>query len=283
MMDRTHAGEQLSYSIPEPEELQHLYRAQHGLLPPEIDVRRLKRVLHLSYGDLAWAPALARAHPSISVVALFASPQALAACWQQLDLATLRRLSIAEIDLGGAIPFSADFFDLVHLFLMGPLLHPAAWPALLHECRRVLRPRGQINIVAVLIGPSSSAAYQSLRSLAAAAWQALGYSFASVEGGGGGLFVDCGVHLCHLLRQQGFGQVRYRLYPVDLGGWNNPTGRACSRRLLQDLALQKALVLAQGGCDEVTYAMLLTEAERDLDAEAFCASGALISVTARKR
>ncbi|WP_052891004.1 methyltransferase domain-containing protein [Thermogemmatispora carboxidivorans] len=282
-MEHTHPEEQLSYSIPELEELQHLYHAQHGLLPPEIDARRLKRVLHLSYGDLAWPQALTRAHPSISVVALFASAQALATCWQQLDGAILRRLSIAEIDLSGPIPFAADFFDLVHLFLMGPLLRPTAWPTLLQECRRVLQLRGQINIVAFLAGPSSSAAYQRLRSLVIAAWQTLGYSFASAREGSSGLFVDCGVHLGHLLRQQGFEQVRYRLYPVDLGGWNNPAGRACARRLLQDLALQQTLVLAQSGCDEATYASLLTEAESDLETEAFCASGALVSVTARKR
>ncbi|WP_069804451.1 class I SAM-dependent methyltransferase [Thermogemmatispora onikobensis] len=282
-MDHTHPEAPLSYSVPELEELQHLYHAQHGLLPPEIDTRRLKRVLHLSYGDLAWPQALARARPSISVVALFTSAQALAACWQRLDGAILRRLNIAEIDLGGPIPFAADFFDLVHLFLMGPLLRPAAWPTLLQECQRVLRLRGQINIVAFLAGPSSSSAYQRLRSLAVAAWQALGYSFASVPERSTGPFVDCSVHLGHLLRQQGFGQVRYRLYPVDLGGWNNPMGRACARRLLQDLALQKALVLEQGGCDEATYARLLTEAERDLETEAFCASGVLVSVTARKR
>nr|BBH93897.1 hypothetical protein KTA_20960 [Thermogemmatispora argillosa] len=275
--------EQLVYSIPDLEELQHLYHAQHGLFPPEIDIRRLRRVLHLSYADLVWAPAVVRAHPGLSVVALFASPRALSACWQQLDETVLQRLSIAEIALAEALPFAANFFDLVHLFLMGPLLRPDRWPALLGECRRVLRLRGQINIVAFLAGPSSSPAYQRLRSLATATWSALGYSFGKARAEGGGPFVDSGVHLCHLLQAQGFEQIHYRLYPVDLGGWNNPAGRACCRRLLRDLALQKAPILAQGGCDEETFTRLLTEAEHDLDGEDFCASGALLSVTARKR
>ncbi|MBX5449560.1 class I SAM-dependent methyltransferase [Thermogemmatispora sp.] len=278
-----HTEEKLLYSIPEPEELQHLYHAQHGLFPPEIEVKHLRRILHLSYADLAWAPAVVRAYPALSVVALFASARALAACWQRLDETVLRRLSIAEIDLAESLPFAGNFFDLVHLFLRGPLLRPALWPALLRECRRVLLLRGQINIVAFLAGPSSSAAYQRLRSLAMAAWQALGYGFGTATTGNSSLFIDGALHLCQLLQEQGFGQVGYRLYPVDLGGWNNPAGRACCRRFLHDLVQQKALILAQGGCDEITFAKLLAEAERDLGAEAFCASGALLSVTARKR
>ncbi len=280
-MDRI--GEQLSYTIPEPEELQHLYHAQRGLFPPEIEGRRLRRVLHLSHSDLVWAPTVARAYPAISVVALFACSQALAACWQRLDRSLLRQLSIAEIDPGGAIPFAADFFDLVHIFLMGPLWHPSVWPAVLSECRRVLRLRGQINIVTFLAGPSSSASYQRLRALAAAAWQAAGYSFAEAQEASGGPYSDCGLHLGRLLKEQGFGQAGYRLYAVDLGGWNNPGGRACCRRFLRDLLLQKALILERTDCDEGTLKKLLTEAERDLDAEAFCAAGALLSVTARKR
>jgi ubiquinone/menaquinone biosynthesis C-methylase UbiE len=246
--------------LPEPPELQHLYHAQRGLLPPEIDLRRLRRVLHLSYADSTWPLALARAHPAVSIVALLAAEEALLNYWQQPPAPESRRVSFAAVDMREPLPFTENFFDCVHLFLLEPLLQPAEWPSLLAECRRVLVSRGAINVVSFAPGPTSSAAYQRLRALAAPAVPSLG------------------VQLPRLLHAAAFRHIGYHLYPVDLGGWNNEVGRACYRRLLRNLLPSPA----QDRSDAAAFAALLAEAQRDSEEAAFCAAGMLISVIARK-
>jgi hypothetical protein len=92
-----------------------------------------------------------------------------------------------------------------------------------------------------------------------------------------------GVHFCRLLRAANFEDITYLIRPVNFGGWDNPSGRACCQLFLNDMKRRKHLFLEYDLVSSKEFDVLVAQFQRDLASSNFCATGALISAIAIKR
>lgn len=255
----------------------HLTQALQGLLPPTIDAHKLKQVLDLNCQIGAWAIDLALAYPGVVVTGLDSDSRAIDVARRNTGAGSIKNVLFYEADLREMLSLREDTFDLVHLFTSQPLLRPGEWPSLLQECMRVMKPGATINLVYKIFGPGSSDAYQRCFVLIDQLFRTTGLSFSDKPG----TFAQ-GVYFCRLLQQAGFTASNYIIRPVDLGGWNNPGGRACSRLWLKKLLELKKLFIQLDMISSEELDELIVQTEKDIGEVDFCATAALISVFATK-
>jgi hypothetical protein len=84
------------------------------------------------------------------------------------------------------------------------------------------------------------------------------------------------------MARQFFTDIGYKLYPVDLGGWNNPAGRAylAWSVVRPETILYLAERTAISNQEELQF--LLREMQRELRQIGFCGVGMLLSSFGRK-
>lgn len=255
----------------------HLIQAQQGLLPPDIQAGTFKDVLDLNCRTGAWAIDLSLSYPGTHVTGLDSSPQLLEIARQHANVSNLDCTSFTEHHSGQKFPFDDESFDLVHFSMFLPIIYPRDWPTVLRDCWRVIKPGGSINLANLALGPGSSSAYQQVMQLLTRFFSLQGYAFAEQAGA-----LSHGVYLCPLLREVGFEEVTYRLYPVKLGGWNNASGRACCQLFLREVQQNRQVFLDQGLIEGAEFDAIVAQKQQDLRDPVFYASGVLLVISASK-
>ena len=92
-----------------------------------------------------WALEMARAFPAATVIALASNPLNPAAALDDDLTAVPPNATFMQGELIGALPFPDQSFDLVSWRMLYALLPAEAWPPLLAECVRILRPGGWLE------------------------------------------------------------------------------------------------------------------------------------------
>ena len=84
------------------------------------------------------------------------------------------------------------------------------------------------------------------------------------------------------LARANFTDISYHLYPVNLGGWNNPIGRAylASNVVRPEVLLKLAPRTGVSSREELQH--LLAEMRRELQQIGFCGVGMIVSSFGRK-
>ncbi len=256
----------------------HFTHALHGLVPPTIDAYKLKQVLDIHCRIGAWAIDLALGYPGVIVTGLDNNEQLIDMARRSAEIGNVEHARFYTASPFQALSFADNTFDLVHLSLAMTLFRPNEWHIFLSECLRVLKPGGYINIVSLSLGPGSSEAYQRLLTTIDQLLMAQGYGFSDQPG-----TTSPGVHLAHLARTAGFAAVTYTIHPINLGGWNNPAGRACCQLLLNDIRRLKHYFLEYKLLTSEAFDHLIEQKQKDIAEPDFCAMGALISVLGQKK
>ena len=256
----------------------HLTDALQGLLPHTINTYKLKQVLDVNCRTGAWAIDLVLACPGVHVTGIDSDIRFIETARHNAEVGKVRFVRFYEAIPAKPFNFADQTFDLVHQAMFTPTLQPNEWPAFLQQCMRVMKSGASINLTSLSLGPNSSEAYQRLISLREQLLFAQGYSFSEWPG-------PCspGVHLCRLVNEAGFTNTTYTIHPLDLGGWNNSAGRACSQLFLNDIKRHKFLFLEYNLIHSEEFDALITQQQKDLGEADFCGTGALISVHAVKK
>jgi len=275
-MENLHSGAMVS--VLEQAQHHHVMHCLEGLLPPIIDVYKLKQVLDVNCHGGAWAVELALAYPGVMVTGLDSDPEAIEIARHKAMTAQLQRVRFYEANLTVPLKLQDETFDLVHLFTSQPLFHPNEWPHFLHECKRVLKPTGVINLVNVTLGPGSSHAYQRFCVLIDQLWRVMGYGFSDKPG-----TATPGVYFVRMLNEAGFNKSSYDIRPINLGGWNNPGGKACYQLFLKNLLKTRKPLIQYNLISGDEFDALIAQTEMDIVETDFCAMVALISAFAVKR
>jgi SAM-dependent methyltransferase len=197
---------------------QHKLFTEHlGLFPPETVQARIERVLDLGCGPGEWVQEAALANQDMVVEGIDNCP---AAVQYARALARVRHLSNAvfrEMDLCRPLGFPDDSFDLIQATDLATSLQPGVWPALLAECRRLLRPGGFIRIVEAEWPDTNSPAAQQIGCIMVRGLERMGRRYHPDGHRLGALEV-----IRKLLGESGFTQVRCRRvevpFTVDLVG-----------------------------------------------------------------
>jgi ubiquinone/menaquinone biosynthesis C-methylase UbiE len=146
-----------------------------GLFPRQLDVSSVHDVLDLACGPGEWVLATASAYPTMRVTGIDQST--VMAQFARFISQTVLTVNFEVMDLFAPLTFPDESFDLVHARFIAGFMPTAAWPKLLRECRRLLRPGGVLLLVEGEMVLTTSPAVEQLSAYFTQALRAVGQSF----------------------------------------------------------------------------------------------------------
>ena len=248
------------------------------LLPDEIAVEDVRVVMDFICGPGAWCIDFSRKYPDKQIYGLDSNHPIIVQAQRNAAQAQARKLEFRAIKRTPPLLFADGTFDLIHLQNGTSFFTLDEWPAIMAEMYRLLRPGGWLNLVDFEMGPISSPSVERVLTFLGLILRALDLSIAP-----DGILPFNGCVLGpQRMAQQGFTEIGYHLYPLNLGGWNNPTGRA----YLNSIVLRPEMILSLAvetkvGTEEELQP-LLREMQRELQQIGFCGAGMLLSSFGRK-
>jgi ubiquinone/menaquinone biosynthesis C-methylase UbiE len=180
-----------------------------GHFPPQLDPSSVHNVLDIACGPGQWIIDVARTYPHI---------QATGGDISQLMMAyassLVQDLPNAHFQLMNAqqpLDFPDQSFDFIQARLISAFMLTSAWPQLLRECQRILRPGGTLCLIeGENLGMSNSAALEQYNALLAHAMRRAGHAFAPE-----GNMLGITPLLPRLLEQQGFQHITQRAFALN--------------------------------------------------------------------
>jgi len=188
---------------------------------PKSKIAAMSQILDIACGPGGWVLDTAFEHPDIEVAGIDISQTMIGYANARARSQGLRNASFEVIDATQPLPFSDQSFDLINgRFLVG-FLPRTAWPKLIAECSRILRPSGVLRLTETdIFGITTSPACERLNGLFMQAAHQSGYGF-SADGRTFGMTPM----LEPLLRQGGFKDIQCRAhalsFPADTPNWSN--------------------------------------------------------------
>lgn len=174
------------------------------------DTTDIHDILDIACGPGGWVLDVATAYPQAQVTGIeISEPMVDYACAQ----ATMRGLGNAHYTVMNVLEpltFPDNSFDLINARLIFGFMPPGAWPRLMQECLRLLRPGGIIQLTESEMPITNSASFERLASKSSQAMVAARKSFSS-DGRHNGITAM----LCPFLRRAGFQHVQLRAFDID--------------------------------------------------------------------
>jgi len=249
------------------------------LLPPRIPLENVEVVLDFICGPGSWCVDFSKKYPEKQVYGVDINQAIINHARENAAQSHAGNLDFIAIDRRNPVlPFPAHYFDLIRLQNGTGFFTRAQWPRLMAELASLLKPGGWLNLVDFEMGPASLPAVERLLALLGQILARMDRSAAPDD-----KFPITGSALGpHRMSQQFFTNIGYQLYPVDLGGWNNPVGRA----YLAWSVVRPEMILYLAERTEISnpeeLQVLLHEMQRELRQIGFCGVGMLLSSFGRK-
>ena len=186
--------------------------AMGGSLTGLPDPSTFQYVLDLGCGPGGWVLDVAFSFPDTEVAGVDISKTMIEYANARARSQQLSNTSFGLMDITKPLDFANDSFDLVNARFLFAALRREAWPSLIAECIRILRPGGILRVTEPIdIGVTTSPSYQRIMELwYQASWQA-GYGF-SVDGKTLGI----SHMLPSLLRQADLHTIQFRAHVLEV-------------------------------------------------------------------
>lgn len=245
-----------------------------GLFPRHLDVSAVHDVLDLACGPGEWVLAVAEAYPTIHVTGVDKS-EVMIQFARSLSQA-ISTVCFTVTDALEPLAFAGAAFDLIHARFIAGFMPTAAWPKLLAECRRLLRPGGIMLLVEGEMAMTTSAAVEQLSGLFTRALCAIGQSFSP-----DGRHLGITPMLRTLLRDAGFLACQ-----MEAAAMEHSTGTAFHASLSEDYAaafqLMQPFLVRAGVATSEELAPLYHRMVEEMQAEDFCSLGYALQVWGQK-
>ena len=238
-----------------------------GLFPERPDLSTMHDVLDIACGPGGWVIQVAQAYPAMQVTGIDLSIRMVMYARAQALVHGLPNARFRLMDALKPLDFPDQSFDLVNGRLLFAFMPPAAWPNLLHECLRILRPGGVIRLTECELPVSNSPAVERLNALTTRAFQAAGKSF-SPDGRHVGIVPMLG----RLLREAGFQHIQQMAQVLDVsaGPGNEEAHKGFYQDYMLSFQLGRAFLLQYGGASEEEYDRLYQQAPVEMLSDDFC-------------
>jgi ubiquinone/menaquinone biosynthesis C-methylase UbiE len=182
-----------------------------SLLPDGLDLEKVHDVLDMACGPGGWVHDVAFAYPEMQVTGVDISQKMIdyanALAWSQ----RLENASFKIMNLLKPLEFPEHSFDLVNGRLLMSFMPKTAWPGLLQECMRILRPGGIVRLTeADNFGLTNSPAYKKLNRMMVYAMHKAGQTFSPEEDNFGVVPM-----LGYFLKQAGCTHIQQKAHIVD--------------------------------------------------------------------
>ncbi len=187
-----------------------LTQAMGGLFPPDIDLSRIHSVLDVGCGPGGWVLDVAHAYPKIKVTGIDISKLMVEYTRAQARVQWLDNATFKAMDALKPLEFPDNSFDLVNARFISSFTPKTAWPGVVGEFLRVLRPGGVIRLTEPEFPISNSPAVEKLIAMFARAMQKAGQSFSP-----DGRLMGITPMLSYFLRSANCQNTRVQAYVLD--------------------------------------------------------------------
>jgi ubiquinone/menaquinone biosynthesis C-methylase UbiE len=254
-----------------------LNRTMEGLLPPQLDLSNVHRILDVACGPGGWALEVAFEHPYIEVVGIDISRLMIAYANMRAKTLALDDQAIFKImDVRKPLDFPDNYFDIVNARYLSGFMHREAWAPLLAECMRITRPGGVIRLTELEWNFTNTPAFEKYLSFITTALSKRDQSF-SPSGQGSHVTPV----LKRLLRDAGCQNIQRKAYVLDFSA-----GEQAHQTMYQDLMVGFVLVQPflqkEDGATPEEIKTVCEQALEEMRSEEFCALWFILSVWGQK-
>lgn len=248
------------------------------LLPSQIPLDETQLIMDFICGPGSWCIDFSKQYPSKQTYGVDINRTIIGYARENAAQLNSGNLEFIVVDRNRSLPFPDNYFDLIHLQNGTILFTVDQWSEIMAEMTRLLKPGGWLNLVDFEMGPASQPAIDRALTFLG---QILAKMERSIAPDGRAPFTGSTLGP-HRMSQMSFTDIGYQLYPVDLGGWNNPVGRAYLAWSVIRPEMIFYLAERTGTSTEEELRPLLREAQRELKQIDFCGFGMLLSSFGRK-
>jgi ubiquinone/menaquinone biosynthesis C-methylase UbiE len=243
---------------------EHLFtEAVGGLFPIEIDSSQVATVLNLGCGPGEWDYRVASEYPHMTIVGVDIDRDMVTYAKAFANTRFQENVTFERMDIKEPLDFPDDSFDLINGRLLFGCMNQAAWPCLLTECKRVLKPGGIILLTEYEVAVSNSSALQQLHH----------YLYRVLADQGRTFSVDKrSIGICHtlskLLKDAGYSERASKSFHID-SSYGAPHHLEGCRDTEMAFALLKPYLLKTGLVEEAEYEALFYQLQIDMRNELF--------------
>lgn len=250
----------------------------NALLPPEIPLNDLRVVMDYVCGPGAWCIDLSKKYPEKQIYGLDSNYKLLAMARDNAHQAYADNIDFRAVNRTPPLLFDDETFDLIRIQNGTAAFTLDEWALVMAEMYRLLKPGGWLHLLDFEMGPTSQPALDRVLTLLGQIMQKMDRNISP----NGMLPLNGCILGPQRLARQSFVDIQYRFYPVDLGGWNNPIGRAYLASVVVKPEMIIRLAVEGGFGSEEELRPLLREMQRELQQIGFCGAGMLLSTFGRK-
>ncbi len=247
----------LGVEIARQSELHRLLK-QHtsAMQPPDYDFRHSRRILDLACGPGDWVHDVAFADAELDVFGIDASPAVIQHARNMARTQGLENTCFQVMDLLAPLDFGDQDFDFINGRFLNACLPPEAWPSLLAECWRILKPGGCIRLIDCCCGISSSRACERLSQGYGSALWLRGLRCTPVASE---IYLSAAPLTDVLLTQAGYEAIVLQRQTFDFSA-NRLAHWPMLEQMRAFFPLVKPFVLSMSGIDEALYERLYQQA-----------------------
>jgi ubiquinone/menaquinone biosynthesis C-methylase UbiE len=253
-------------------------RAMGGVLSEQEPflVGTLHDVLDIACGPGGWVLDMAYTAPQAKITGVDISHTTIQYARALAYAQRLENATFQEMNAQAPLEFADQSFDLVNARFVAGFMSRDSWPALLQECKRVLRPGGILRLTETDWSLGNCPTYVTLSSKATRALWQVGHSFAP-EG-----TLGVTATLGPFLRKAGLQDVHMQAHVLDFSAGTEAWEPMCEN-LKIGMQLAQPFLLKMGAATEEELQQLYRGSEIEMLSDDFCAVWYLLTAWGMKR
>lgn len=253
-----------------------LTEAMGGLFSEQSDLFNIHDVLDIACGPGGWVLEVAHTYPEMEVTGFDTNKEMIDYARAYARVRKLDNAHFRVMDALQPLDFPDESFDLVNVRTVFGFMPPKAWPGLLQECLRILRPGGIIRLTEAETGFANTPVFERYCGMVCRALHLAGQSFSP-----NGLHLGITPVLGKLLRDAGFQHIQKKAYVVDFSAGQEAHG-GFYQDFVIGLKVIQPFMLKMGVTTREEVDVLYQQALDEILSEQFCALWFLLTVWGTK-
>ncbi len=247
-----------------------------GIFPAGFDLSPCHDILDLASGPGGWVMDVAFTYPKLWVTGVDISNLMVEYARAQARVQSLNNARFTVMDITQPLQFPDNSFDIVNARLLTAFLRQQAWPALLQECMRVLRPGGILRITESEWFLTNKVAPAKIGRMLASAMKKAGLGF-SPDGENFGITPVLG----SLFRNAGFQDIEQQPYSSDFSA-GTPVHASSVEDVVIAVGQLPNFLIGMGVTTQEEFDQIYNLLQAEMMQSDFCGLSFLLSVWGKK-